>query len=77
MLCFVAVGVVLDGILPLEQPYCRTAIVFFYVGREGLSMIENYGRLGGQLPGFLREILAQLQEQNSGNNREGKEKHHG
>ena len=64
LLCFVAVGVVLDGILPLEEPYCRTGVIFFYIGREGLSMVENYGKLGGVMPAFLRGLLAQLKESN-------------
>lgn len=64
VLCFVAVGVVLDGILPLEEPYCRTAIIFFYIGREGLSLVENYGKLGGRMPAFLCDILAQMQDEN-------------
>ena len=42
----------------------RTAVIFFYIGREGLSMVENYGKLGGVLPEFLRNVLAQLKENN-------------
>ncbi len=64
VLCFVAVGVMLDGILPLSQPYMRTAVMFFYIAREGLSLIENYGKLGGELPSFLRTVLIQLKENN-------------
>ncbi len=71
VLCFVAVGVVLDGVLPLSEPYCRTAIIFFYIAREGLSLIENYGKLGGELPAFLKEILAQMKNQND----KGESKH--
>ena len=63
VLCFVMVGVMLDGTLPLEEPYCRTAVIFFYLGREGLSLIENYGKLGGELPTFLRSMLAQMKDQ--------------
>ncbi len=62
VLSFVAVGVVLDGVLPLSEPYCRTSIIFFYIAREGLSLIENYGKLGGELPNFLREMLAQMKD---------------
>jgi len=65
VLCFVAVGVMLDGILPIEEPYCRTAIIFFYIGREGLSLVENYGKLGGRLPAFLSRVLAQMQDENN------------
>ncbi len=63
VLCFVAVGVVLDGLLPLEEPYLRTAVIFFYMAREGLSLMENYGKLGGELPPVLREVLLQLKEE--------------
>lgn len=62
VLCFVAMGVMLDGILPISEPYCRTAIIFFYIAREGLSLIENYGKMGGELPSFLCEILAQMKD---------------
>ena len=63
VLCFVMVGVMLDQTLPLSQPYCRTAVIFFYIAREGLSLLENYGKLGGELPSFLHNILAQMKEQ--------------
>ena len=63
VLCFVMVGVMLDGTLPLDEPYCRTAVIFFYMAREGLSLIENYGKLGGELPAFLCSMLAQMKNQ--------------
>lgn len=73
VLLLVAVGVGLDGILPLSQPYIRTAIIWFYIGREGLSLLENYGKMSGdKAPSFLTELLAQLQ--NKGDS--GKEKLH-
>ncbi len=62
VLCLVAVGVGLDNFLPLEQPFVRTAVVCFYIGREGLSLLENYGKLGGHLPQFLKNLLAQLKD---------------
>lgn len=71
VLSLVAVGVVLDGVLPLSEPYCRTGIIFFYIAREGLSLIENYGKLGGELPNFLKEMLAQLKESHSNINKDG------
>lgn len=62
VLCLVAVGVMLDGVLPLREPYCRTAVICFYIGREGLSLLENYGKLGGEMPEFLRRLLAQMKD---------------
>ncbi len=62
VLALVAAGVVLDGLLGLPEPYCRTAIIWFYLGREGLSILENYGKLGLPLPAFLSGLLRQLQD---------------
>lgn len=38
----------------------RTAIIFFYIANEGLSLIENSSRLGLPIPQKLRDALAQL-----------------
>ena len=69
-LALVAAGVVLDGLLGLPEPYCRTAIIWFYVGREGLSILENYGKLGLPLPSFLSGLLTQLKERGDKGNQE-------
>ena len=62
VLVFVAFGVVLDGALGLGEPYLRTAIVWFYLGREGLSIVENYGKMGLPLPSVVTGVLEQLKE---------------
>lgn len=61
VLALVAAGVVLDGLLGLSDPYCRMAVIWFYIGREGLSILENYGKLDLPLPAFFTELLQQLQ----------------
>ena len=38
----------------------RTAIIFFYIANEGLSLIENSSRLGLPIPKKLKDALAQL-----------------
>lgn len=60
VLVFVGVGVILDGIVGMNEPYIRTAIIWFYIGREGLSMVENYGKMGLPLPQFITKMLEQL-----------------
>jgi len=40
----------------------RTAVVFFYIANEGLSLLENTARLGLPVPNKLKDILAQLHE---------------
>lgn len=62
VLALVAAGVVLDQLLGLADPYCRMAVIWFYIGREGLSILENYGRLELPLPSFLTGLLQQLQD---------------
>lgn len=38
----------------------RTAVIFFYISYEGISIMENAGRLGLPIPKKLRDVLAQL-----------------
>lgn len=62
VLVFVAFGVVLDGALGLGEPYIRTVIIWFYLGREGLSVVENSAKLGMPWPQGVVNILEQLKE---------------
>lgn len=70
VLVLVAVGVRLDATLGLAGNFCRGAVCWFYIGREGLSMVENSGKLGFPWPGFVVELLEQMKEQGD----KGKEK---
>lgn len=38
----------------------RSAVICFYLSNEGLSILENSGKLGLPIPERLKEILAQL-----------------
>ena len=38
----------------------RTAIVFFYLSNEGISMLENSAHLGLPIPEKLKDVLKQL-----------------
>jgi phage-related holin len=40
----------------------RTAIIFFYLSNEGISLLENAGHLGLPIPTKLMDILEQLHE---------------
>ena len=62
VLVFVGVGVILDRLVGMPEPYIRTAIIWFYIGREGLSIVENYGKIGLPLPSFVPKLLEQLKE---------------
>ena len=59
ILLVVLIGVQLDAILGL-QAFCRTAIVLFFCGNEGLSIVENLGIMGLPLPDFVKTKFEQL-----------------
>ncbi len=44
----------------------RTIAIYFYAGREGLSVVENFGILGVPFPSKLTQFLTQLQEKGEG-----------
>jgi len=44
----------------------RTAVIFFYLSNEGVSLLENAAHLGLPIPEKLKEILAQLHERAEG-----------
>ena len=44
--------------------YVRNATIFFFLGNEGLSVIENIGSMGVKYPAFLKKALETLKEKN-------------
>lgn len=46
----------------------RTAIIFFYISNEGLSLLENASRLGLPVPKILKDTLAQLHKRKNKTN---------
>lgn len=42
----------------------RTAVALYYIGNEGLSLMENMGNLGVLLPQKLVDVLKQLRDKN-------------
>ena len=68
VLIFVLVGIgnVID-IQVLSQPgVLRTAIIFFYLSNEGLSLVENSAHLGLPIPEKLKAVLEQLHDRDDG-----------
>ena len=64
VLIFVLVGIgnVID-VQVLGQPgVLRTAIIFFYLSNEGLSLVENTAHLGLPIPEKLKAVLEQLHD---------------
>jgi toxin secretion/phage lysis holin len=40
----------------------RTAMIGFYIATEGISILENMGRMDMPLPQFIKDMLVQLKE---------------
>ena len=64
VLIFALVGVanVLDVNVIGTGSILRTAIIFFYISNEGISLLENAGHLGLPIPDKLKSILEQLHD---------------
>jgi len=67
ILLVLAMAVILDRLVGNEDPIFRTLAIYFYVAREGLSILENLGLLGVPLPDFLRRVLEQLNDDKNQN----------
>ncbi|KAF5080618.1 Bacteriophage holin family protein [anaerobic digester metagenome] len=60
----VALGHLLDqSLLGGSGAPLRSAMIFFYLSNEGLSIIENLGALGVPIPKRLRQVVAELGEE--------------
>lgn len=64
VLIFLLVGLAnLIDIYVLKQgSVVRTAVLFFYISNEGVSLLENAGHLGLPIPKKLRDVLEQLHD---------------
>jgi len=66
ILIVLIVAVLLDRLLNKNIWVFRTLVCYFYVANEGISILENCGKCGVQLPQKLLDTLEQLK------NKEGK-----
>lgn len=58
----VAVGNVIDVLVIQNGSIIRTAVIFFYLSNEGITIIENVAILGLPIPQRLKDILEQLKD---------------
>ena len=62
----VGIGNIVDVYVLGQGGVLRTAVIFFYLSNEGVSILENSAHLGLPIPEKLKEVLEQLHD------REGK-----
>lgn len=62
VIIFLLVGVanLLDVYIIGTGSVLRTAVIFFYLSNEGLSLLENGAHLGLPIPEKIKNVLAQL-----------------
>lgn len=60
ILLLVWLGVLLDN--AMGAAYIRTAVVLFFIGNEGLSLLENLGLMGVPFPEALKNMLEAMQK---------------
>ena len=58
----VGIGHVLDAEIIGTGSVLRTAVIFFYLSNEGVSLLENAGHLGLPIPEKLKVVLEQLHD---------------
>ena len=64
VLVFLLVGIanILDVQVIGSGSVLRTAIIFFYLSNEGVSLLENAAHLGLPVPQKLKDVLEQLHD---------------
>ena len=58
----VGIGHILDVNVLGDGSVVRTAVIFFYLSNEGVSLLENAAHLGLPVPEKMKDILAQLHD---------------
>lgn len=68
VLIFVMVGAghILDAQVIGSGDALRTAVIFFYISNEGVSLLENAAHIGLPVPEKLKDVLAQLHDREKG-----------
>ena len=59
---FLCLGHILDTRVMGAGSVLRTAVIFFYLSNEGVSLVENAAHLGLPVPKKLKEVLEQLHD---------------
>ena len=59
---FVGIGHIIDFHIIKNGSAVRTAVIFFYLSNEGLSIIENATRIGLPVPEQLKVVFKELKK---------------
>lgn len=56
----VGIGHIIDSHIIGDGSVIRTAVIFFYLSNEGISILENTSKIGLPIPQKLKDVLEQL-----------------
>ena len=56
----VAIGHMIDTYIIQNGSAIRTAVIFFYLSNEGISILENSAKIGLPIPKKLKDVLKQI-----------------
>lgn len=70
----VGIGNMLDVHILKNGSIIRTAVVFYYIANEGISILENCTEIGLPVPKKLRDVLMQLKQESEEEEEDGNTK---
>lgn len=76
VLIFTLVGIahIIDMQVIKAGSVLRTAVIFFYLSNEGVSLLENAAHLGLPIPNKLKDVLEQLHDRSEKEEKHGESK---
>jgi toxin secretion/phage lysis holin len=70
ILVTIAVVTRIDPLIGAEGTLAHFSL-WFYIGNEGISIVENLGRSGIPIPSFLKDIFIQIKKQSQTQSKKG------
>lgn len=69
VLIFILVGIghIIDVNVIQNGSIIRTAVIFFYLSNEGISILENSAKIGLPIPKKLKDVLKQINKEEEEN----------
>ncbi len=64
-LCLVIIGVAIDLLIQNDTVVVRTAVIYFLIANDGISILENIGECGVEYPQFIVKILETMKDKAS------------
>lgn len=64
---FVGIGHIIDFHIIKNGSAVRTAVIFFYLSNEGLSIVENATRIGLPVPEQLKAVFKEIRKEDEKN----------